>query len=77
MVTLAAGQAEKALFEDRILSIPERDRKADPLMPVRDAADAVVVPPIGARTRVIMRKVIPRRSIRAVILTNGPPSPLT
>ena len=59
VIALVAGQAEEPLLQDRIAAVPQRDREADALMAVGDAAEAVLVPAIGARTRVIVREVLP------------------
>ncbi len=48
VVALVAAQAEQAFFEDRITTIPERDGKADALVPIADPGQTVFVPSIGA-----------------------------
>src|ERR1017187_6255649 len=45
-------------------------------MPVADPANAVFPPAIGARTRMLVRKIFPCSSLRAVILANRSPLPL-
>ena len=59
VISLVAGQAEQPLLQDRIASVPERQREADLLMPVADAGDAVLVPAVRPRARMIVGKVLP------------------
>ena len=76
VVALVAGQAEQALLEDRVAPVPQREREADPLVAVADAGEAVLVPAIGARSRVIVREVVPRGAVGAVVLADGAPGAL-
>ena len=46
VVPLPAREAEHALLEDRVAFVPERQRKAQPLVVVRDAHDAVLAPAV-------------------------------
>src|SRR5947209_5217245 len=73
VIALRPRQAEEALLEDRIDAIPERQGEAHEPLIVRDTEQAVLTPPIGARTRVVMREEFPRRTIGGVILAHGPP----
>src|ERR1700761_8185151 len=75
VVAFAICQAKQALLKDRILPIPQRQRKAEPLLVIADPAESVFAPSIGPRTGLIMRQVIPRITIRAVILSNRSPLP--
>ena len=45
-------------------------------MPIADAGEAVLVPSIGARSRVIVGKVVPGGAVGAVVLADGAPGPL-
>src|SRR6202040_4102793 len=47
--------------------------EANFLMAVADAAQAVFPPAIGARARMIVRKIFPGAAIRTVVLTDGAP----
>ena len=73
MVSFLVRQAEKALFENRVLLIPERERETDVLVPVANSADAVFAPAVGSRARMIVRKIIPRVAVRAVVFADRPP----
>ena len=76
VVSFLTGEAEQALLEDRIALVPERHREAEMLAPVGDSRDAVLVPAIRARARVVVRDVVPRRAARAVVLADGAPRAL-
>jgi len=73
MIAFVAGQPEETLFEDGIRPVPEREAEADELVAVADRGEAVLVPAISARAGVIVRKIFPRLSSRAVVL--APPFP--
>src|SRR5262249_10515752 len=60
-------------FQDGILLVPQRERETDPLMAIADARDAVFVPAIGARSRVVVREVPPGVAVRAVVFANRAP----
>src|SRR3954454_6024852 len=73
VITLAIGQSEHPLLQDRVLAIPERQRKTQPLLIITDAGEPVLTPVIGARAGLIVAKIIPCVAVRAVILTDGAP----
>src|SRR5713101_3931968 len=62
VVALAVGQPEQALLEDRVGAIPQRERKAEALLIVGHAGQAVFSPSIGSRACLVMREVVPRVS---------------
>jgi len=72
VVAFFTVQAKQALFQDFVIAIPKRQRKAKPLVAVAYSGQSVFVPAIGPRAGVIMRKIFPRLSISAVVLANGP-----
>ena len=76
VVALVPREAEQALLEDRVRAVPQREREAQPLPVVADAGDAVLAPAIGARARVVVRQVLPRRAVGAVVLAHRSPLPL-
>ena len=43
-----AGEAEEAFFQDRIMTVPERQGKADVLVTVTEAGEPVFIPTVGA-----------------------------
>ena len=73
MVPLAVGQAKHSLLEYGILAIPQSEGKAQALLVIAEAGDAVLAPVIGARARLIVGKVAPSVAILAVILPDGSP----
>src|SRR5262249_29584303 len=76
VVTLAAGEAEEALLQDRVLAVPHRDREAEQLVAIADAGDAVLVPAVHARARLVVREVVPRGAVGAVVLAHRAPGAL-
>ncbi len=76
VIAFVAGQAEHPLLEDRVGAVPQREREAQLLLVVADAGDAVLAPAVGARARVIVRQVLPRGPVGAVVLAHRAPLPL-
>ena len=73
MIALAVGQTKKPFLENRIASVPEREREAEPLTVIRNSGQPVLAPMIGTRTSLIMAEVRPGIAVVTVILANGPP----
>ena len=73
MIALRPGQPERALLEDRIPPVPQRQPQAQPLLDVTEPGQAVLTPPVSLRPRMIMRQVIPRVAVRTVILPHRAP----
>ena len=59
VIALAVGQAEQALLQDRVAPVPQREREAEALLVVGDAAEAVLAPAIRARARLVVGEVVP------------------
>src|SRR5262249_51428145 len=76
VVALRAGEAEDALLEERVASVPEREGKAEDLPVVADAGKAVLVPAVGPRPRLVVGERVPRLAGRAVVLADRPPRAL-
>src|SRR5581483_6075366 len=68
-----AVQPEEPLFQNRVAPVPHRQRKADALMAIAYPGDPVLVPAIGARARVVVRQVLPRGAVRAVVFAHRAP----
>src|SRR5690242_17128763 len=77
VIGLAVGQAEDSLLEDRVLAVPQRQRKAQSLLVVTDPGKPILPPVIGARAGLIVLEIVPRIPVLAVILANGAPLALT
>ncbi len=73
VVALGSGQPERPLFQDRVLPVPQRQAQAQPLFHVAEPGQAVLSPPVRPGPRVIMRQVIPRLAVRAVVLAHRAP----
>ena len=76
VVALRAGQPERALLQDRIPPVPQRQAQAQPLLDVTEPGQAVLAPPVGLGPGVVVRQVIPRVAVGAVVLPDRPPLPL-
>ena len=59
MVSLVSSDAEEALLEDAVLSIPQREREAKTLMVVGYSTEAILAPAVYPRTRVLMGEMAP------------------
>jgi len=75
VVAFGPGEAEHPLLQDRVAPVPQGQGHAQVLPDVADAGHAVLTPAIGARTGVIVREVLPRRAVRAVVLPDRAPRP--
>jgi hypothetical protein len=73
VIALRVGEAEAALLENRVDAVPEGDGEAEPLLDVTDAGEAVLVPPVGSRARVVMREAVPGIAVGAVVLAHRSP----
>src|SRR5262249_8861269 len=76
VIAFVARQAEEAFLQDWIASVPQREREAQLLPTIADAGEAVLVPAIRARSRVIVREIFPSVAVRAVVLADGAPRAL-
>ena len=59
VIALWSGEAEEALFENRIFAIPESERETEAALAIADAEQAILAPPISAAAGVIMGKIVP------------------
>src|SRR5262249_5500062 len=74
MISLAAADAEEALLENRIATVPEREGEAETLVVVADTGDAILSPAIGAGAGMIVREEFPGFSAGAVVLSGVSPA---
>src|SRR5580698_1883713 len=77
VVALAGSEAEGALFQDGILPVPESKTEHQELIPVANRSQPVFTPAVSLAASHVVRKEIPRRSIRAVVLANSAPGAFT
>src|SRR6516165_9166291 len=73
MIAFGIGQAEKPLLEDRVLAVPQRNGKAQPLVVVAETREAVLSPMVSTRPRLIVSKVVPGITVFAVVLSDRAP----
>src|SRR6516225_11159260 len=73
VVSLGAGQAEEPFLEDGVGLVPERKGEAQQPVIVTDPQQPVFSPTVCPRACVIVRKRIPGRAVRRVVLANRPP----
>ena len=76
VVSLRTGQSEDPLLEDGIDAVPERECEAEQLVLVTDRAEPLLAPAERARPRLVVRDIVPRVTVGAVVLAHGPPGTL-
>ena len=77
MIAFVACQAEETFLEDRIGLVPKGKTETDELMAVTNRRQAILIPAIGARPSVVVRKIFPGLSGRAVVLAHRTPRAIT
>ena len=75
VIRFVVGEPEHALLQDRVALVPQRQRKAQTLLVVAEAAEPVLAPLVGARARLVMREVVPGVAVVAVVLADRAPLP--
>ena len=73
VIALRPGQPERPLLQDRVLAVPQGQAQAQPLLHVTEPGQPVLPPAVGPGPRVIMRQVVPRLAVRAVVLAHRAP----
>ena len=73
VISLSVREAEKPLFQNRILPIPEGQSQTEALMIVAQTGNAIFAPTIGATARLVVTEIVPGGPVRTVILTNRSP----
>jgi hypothetical protein len=73
VIAFEIRQAEEPLLQDVILFVPQGECETDVLMTVAKPGDAIFAPTVGAGTRMIVRKIVPRVTDCAVILADRSP----
>src|SRR5215467_4835042 len=73
VVPLRARQPEGAFLEDRVAPVPQRQPQAQALLDVAEPGQAVLAPPVGAGTGVVVRQVAPGLTVRAVVFADRAP----
>jgi hypothetical protein len=73
VVALAVGQAEEAFLENGVLTVPQGQGEAEPLLVIGQAGDAVLAPAVGPGAGLIVGEVVPGVAALAVILPHRTP----
>src|SRR4051812_21467815 len=76
MIAFAVGEPEQTFFQDGIPFIPEGQSKAQPLLVIADAAQAIFAPPVSPGAGLVMGEIVPRVAILAVVFADCAPLPL-
>ena len=76
VVALVPRQPEDALLQDRVAAVPERKPEAEELLDVGEPGQAVLAPAIRPRAGMVVRQVLPRGPVGAVVLAHRAPLPL-
>lgn len=76
VVPLRIREAEEPLLEDRVLLVPQAEGEAQALLVVGDAEQAVLVPPVGPPTSVVVGERAPGVSAGRIVLAHGTPGSL-
>src|SRR5207245_116137 len=76
VVGLAVREAEHTFLEDRVLAVPQRNRKTKQLLVIADAGKTILSPVVCSGSGLVMSEVIPGITIFAVVLANRTPLPL-
>jgi hypothetical protein len=76
VVALRSGQAEEPLFEDGVLPVPQRQGEAQVLAVVADAAQAILIPAVNARARLVVGEEVPGLPGGAIVLAHAAPGAL-
>src|SRR5271157_1665255 len=73
MIALVARQSKDPFFQDGVALVPQSQGKTHRLLAIADAGKAVFVPAIGARTRVVVRQILPSGAAGTVVLAHRAP----
>ena len=77
VVALAVGEAEEPFLENRILAVPESQRKAEALFVIGNAGDAVLAPAVGARAGLVVGEEIPGITPLTIVFAHRSPLALS
>src|SRR5215475_1267190 len=76
VIAFTSGETKQSLLENGIFSIPQSEGKTDHLMAVGDTRNAVFIPAVRFRARVIMRQVVPCGAVSAIVFADRSPRAL-
>ena len=75
VIAFRSAESEEPLFKKRIAAVPHGHSETDELMPVAEASDAILIPAIRTRPRLIVGEITPGIALGAVVLANRTPRP--
>lgn len=73
VIAFAVGEAEEALFEDGIFSVPKGEGETKTLLIIGNAGEAVFAPMISAGAGLVVAEIIPGVAVLAVVFADGAP----
>src|SRR5262249_9792529 len=73
VIALTVREPEESLLQDGVLTVPEGESEAEPLLVVGDPTEAVLAPPVRAGTGVIVSEEVPSVAVVAVVLAHRSP----
>src|SRR5262249_46542787 len=73
VVAFVPGETEQALFENRILAVPQREPEAEAALAIGDSQQPVFAPAVGPAARVVVRQRFPGVAAGRVILAHRAP----
>src|SRR5438309_5089125 len=77
VISFRRRQTEHSLFQDGIVTVPERKSKYQQLVAITNSCDAVLTPAVGLAASRVVSEEIPCRAPRAVVFTDSSPRTLT
>src|SRR5437899_2871471 len=75
VIALGTREAKEAFFENGISAVPKRQGEAQPALPIANAEQAILAPPVGPAARMIVGKKVPTGPVAGVVFADGSPLP--
>jgi hypothetical protein len=75
MISLGSRKPKKSFLENRVFSVPKRDREAESALTIGNPKESILPPAIRAKVGLLEGKILPTVAIPRVILPDR--SPLT
>src|SRR3954454_16137406 len=77
VVALSRRETERPLFQDWVLTVPEREAEYEDLIAVANCRHPVLAPTICFAAGHVMAEEVPGGSVLAVVFPHGAPRPFT
>src|SRR5579863_8644478 len=75
VISFSVRETEKTLLQEGIAAVPKSDAHANSELVVGVSGKSVFAPTIGATAGVLVRQILPSRTVGAIILTHRSPLP--